>query len=328
MSELLPLLREIATDHAADDAGANERPASIETWWKHHRRLRDRFTVPFDRAVVGGLSADRLGYAFASGYREALVSLVPTLPDDAVAILSATEEQGVRPSNIRTTITPLEGGFVLSGKKRWGTLANVADIILVVAKEGADAAGRNRLRLVQIPARRAGVRMREMPPPPFAPEIPHAEIDFVDVRVADTEILPGDGWDQYLKPFRTVEDVHVHAALLGYVAGVAKRRAFPKEALEQIVSVIVTLRALALEPPSAPEVHVALAGAIAAASSALEGLEPLWASADDDERKRWVRDQGLLRVAGGARAQRREAAWHRLQSDPDLAGALPDTRSP
>jgi acyl-CoA dehydrogenase len=321
MSELLHLLREIATDRPATEA-----PASIGAWWKHHQGLRERWPLPIDRAVVGGLSADRLGYAFASGYREALVSLVPSLPDAAVAVLSATEEQGVRPSNIRTTLTPVDGGFRLNGKKRWATMATVADVILVVAKEGADAMGRNRLRLVQVPARRSGIRVREMPAPPFAPEIPHAEIDLADVHVTAQDVLPGDGWDQYLKPFRTVEDVHVHAALLGYMASVAKRRGFPKEALEQLVSVIVTLRALALEPPTAPEVHVALAGAISAASKTLEAMDSFWATADDEERKRWVRDQGLLGVAGGARAQRREAAWHRLQSDPDLTGA--DKRSP
>src|SRR5262249_30054193 len=97
MSELLHLLREIATDSPSPGASA-----SIGAWWKHHRGLCERWPLPIDRAVVGGLSADRLGYAFASGYREALVSLVPSLPDASVAVLSATEEQGVRPSNIRT----------------------------------------------------------------------------------------------------------------------------------------------------------------------------------------------------------------------------------
>ncbi len=53
------------------------------------------FETTVDRALAGGSAADRLGYAFASGYTEALRALVPGLT--GVAALCATEEGGNQP---------------------------------------------------------------------------------------------------------------------------------------------------------------------------------------------------------------------------------------
>ncbi len=36
------------------------------------------------------------------------------------------------------------------------------------------------------------------------------------MHVADDELLPGDGYDDLLKPFRTIEDTHVLAAAVGW----------------------------------------------------------------------------------------------------------------
>ena len=48
-------------------------------------------------------------------------------------------------------------------------------------------------------------------------EIPHAEVGLDRVRVEASAVLPGDGYADYVKPFRTIEDAHVHCALLGYL---------------------------------------------------------------------------------------------------------------
>ena len=39
----------------------------------------------------------------------------------------------------------------------------------------------------------------------FVPEISHAEVELDRVKVSDADVLPGDGYDDYLKPFRTIE---------------------------------------------------------------------------------------------------------------------------
>ena len=54
-------------------------------------------------------------------------------------------------------------------------------------------------------------------------QLGHLFVSLSDVAITAHEILPGDGYDRYLKPFRTVEDIHVHAALLGHAIGAARR---------------------------------------------------------------------------------------------------------
>ena len=189
--------------------------ATLDRWRSATAAARAAWQAPVDRALIGGACADRLGFAFANGYAEALRALVG---DVGVAALCATEEGGAHPRAIQTR---LEAGE-LTGKKKWATGATSAAVLLVVASTGI-VDGKNQLRVVRVAANAPGVRMHPTSSP-FVPEIPHAEIELDHVRVADSDVLPGDGYEDYLKPFRTVEDIHVHAALAGYAAGVARRR--------------------------------------------------------------------------------------------------------
>ncbi len=253
-----------------------------------------------DHAIRGGYAADRLGFAFVAGYGGALRALVPGAP--ARTSLCATEAEGNHPRNIKTT---LDGGRLV-GAKKWATLSPEAELLLVVANTGTDAAGRPRLVLVKVSPRAAGVTITPMPPPPFAPEVTHAEIT-LDTAVADADVLPGDGYADYLKPFRTVEDIHVHAALLGWMLGLAARHAWPQELVERLLAAAATLRSLAASPPLAPATHLGLAGAIAVTRELVDRAP--WSTLDADALARWQRDRPLLEVAGKARAARREAAW-------------------
>ena len=98
-----------------------------------------------------------------------------------------------------------------------------------------DAQGRNALRMVRVPTDAPGVTLAPSSAP-FVPEIPHAEVTLDHVHVATDAVLPGDGYTEYVKPFRTVEDAHVHAALLGYLIGIARRHDFDRLLIEQIAS--------------------------------------------------------------------------------------------
>jgi alkylation response protein AidB-like acyl-CoA dehydrogenase len=256
---------------------------------------------PIDRAVRGGHDADRLGAAFVHGYRAALRALVPGAP--ARTSLCATEEGGAHP---RAIATSLDDELRLRGAKKWATLAAEAELLLVVASVGSDDTGRNRLRLVKVSPTAPGVTITPMPPPPFAPEVGHAQIA-LDTKVAAGDVLPGDGYDDYLKPFRTVEDIHVHAALLGWMLGLGERHGWPHELIERLLAGVAALRSLAAAPPLAAATHLALAGAIAATRELVERAP--WSSLDPEARARWERDRPLLDVAGRARTARLEAAW-------------------
>ncbi len=274
----------------------------------HSARVGElRFPSTVDRASAAGLLADRLGYAFAGGYRAALARLVPGV--EGHACLCATEQGGGHPRAIRTALTPVEGGARLDGAKTWVTLGSSAEELLVVASVGIDAEGKNRLKLVRLPAAREGIALRDRAPAPFAPEIAHAEATFSGVFVSAEEILEGDGYDMYLKPFRTIEDIHVLASALGYAVSAARRGRWPEEWIEGALSALLSLREIGAADPTRPEVHIALAGALGLVTRLLAESEPHWAKLGEDERARWLRDRPLLEVAGKARALRRQAAW-------------------
>lgn len=260
-----------------------------------------------ERAVLAGARADRVGYAFAAAYETALVALAPSAVRGRIASLCATEDFGAHPRNIKTTLA----GGRLSGKKRWATLAPAADVLLVVASTGEGVDGRNRLKIVVVDAGAAGVTIATKPPTPFAPEIPHADLVLEDVLVRDADVLEGDGYERYLKPFRTLEDLHVLAALSGYLVGEARAQAWPRPFLERLAALIVALEAAGAgaRAPQSRELHLALGGYFQWAEQLFGEADSLFASGNPDARSRWDRDRGLLMVAAGARAQRLLAAW-------------------
>lgn len=287
----------------------------IAAWWRRFLAAEPDRMSPFDRAVVAGSRANRVAGAFAGGYQGALRALVPgRLPDDVIASFCVSERGGNSPRAIETSVTPRAGGgFAINGQKRWSTMAPVADVLLVAAHEGVDDAGRKRLKLVRVDAKAAGLTVTCMPPTKFVPEVPHAELQLRDVAVSADALLPGDGYAEYVKRFRTVEDIHIHGAILGYALGAARRFGFPQTVIERLASAIVATRGLAALDPDAPETHVALAGTLARDANLLEHSDAHWDKAEDEERARWRRDrQGFGSVAGGLREARRQRAWERL----------------
>ena len=65
------------------------------------------------------------------------------------------------------------------------------------------------------------------------------------VVVADGDWLPGDGYANYIKPFRTIEDIHVFAALAAWWLQVGSAAQWPASLRGEIVHLLVSLRQLA-----------------------------------------------------------------------------------
>lgn len=292
--------------------------STVDDWWTLHRACADAWRVPVDRAMAAAVRMDRLGWAFASGYQEALRHLVPGLPPEAKVALCATEAGGNHPRAIQTRLVVDGDGWQLRGEKSFTTLGPCADLLLVVARdarggtEEADPSGRVRLAVVRVPSARSGVHVSSMPALGFVPEVPHGQTRFDDVAVHADERLGGDGYADHLKPFRTVEDVHVHAALLAWLLGTARRLDWPRAIRERLLAAVATARALAPAPANDASVHLALAGLLAQTQETVQATEPCWDDAPPALRDRWRRDRALLRVAAGARDRRSESAWHRL----------------
>lgn len=282
----------------------------VAAWVRRHDAATEGLARGVLRALAAGALADRVGWAFASGYRAALERAVPTLEEGALACLCATEEAGAHPRAIHTSLEALpDGGWVLRGAKKWATLAPAAKILVVVAREGEGPDGRPRLRAVRIDARAPGVTVRPMPRTPFTPEIEHGAVQLDGVAVAAGDVLAGDAWEDLLRPFRTIEDVHVLAGVTGWLLGEAGRGAWPRGAREDLAALATTLGALGAADPSSPVTHVVLASVLRTARSVFEGAA---ARLGDAARAAWERDRALLEVAGSARARRAEVAWEKL----------------
>ncbi|MEV2222811.1 acyl-CoA dehydrogenase family protein [Nocardia vinacea] len=279
---------------------------SITDAWTRHQAAAERFGTTIDIAIAGGFGADRLGFAFLSGYQQALRALLPELPADELVAVSATEAGGAHPSVIATEVTETDDGWRVNGTKTFTTLGILARRMLVIASAGTAADGRNRLRAVLVDAAQPGVDVTNLPAVPFAPEIPHASVTFTD---AAAEPLAGDGYSDYLKPFRTIEDVHVLAATVGWLVRVGRETGWPQATLQRLLAAAAFVRGLDMDRPTSPGGHIALGGAYAYFEQVLAELEPLWAQADPVVRERWERDRRLLGTAGKVRAQRLTAAW-------------------
>jgi hypothetical protein len=262
------------------------------------------FTPSIERAVALGAMADRLGHAFLGGYTAAITALDPSLGPDERGALCATESGGGHP---RAILTTLENGR-LNGTKHFVSGGSLATVLLVVAKIG-EREGRPELRVARIGANQPGVTVEQGAPLDFIPEVPHGAVTFKDAQVE--AVLEGDGYERYLKPFRTIEDLHIFGAVLGCLVANG-RSAFPQSTTEQLLGVLSSIVSLGREDPRSPAVHLALAGVLTTSralidSLDLSGLEPGF-------RERFLRDRPLLQIAQRVREARRVKAWETLSS--------------
>lgn len=311
------LIPDLLTRPAA--AGMAGPIAVFSDWRSHCADLFQRWDTPVDRAIAGGFDSMDTGIAFAFGYQAALQQMAPGHIDQRPACFCVTESGGNSPSAIQTRlarVTP-EQGF-LQGEKTFVTNADQAELLLVAASlgdpvPGPDGKSRNPLVMVLVPAQSPGVSITPLPALPFAPSVHHGIARFEQVAVAASQWLPGDGYSDYVKPFRTVEDIHVSAALLGFLLRIARAHRWPAASIEALLALIALHQWLAALPPKDSSTHLILAGARQQMEDWLQANRPHWDLCPPELAQAWQRDSALLKVAGKARAQRTQTAWNTLQ---------------
>ena len=271
----------------------------LEDWYA---RLLERLggtPQPFELALVGGLQAATPGLAFLAGYQAALRMLWPAAPWTAGA-LCVTENRSTRPADMNTRID----GLQITGRKDFVTAAECADWLLVAAREeGEGQAPRLALSVVRQGA--PGVRIEPLPALPLMPDIGHARLH---LEQAHGERLAGDGWDDYVKPFRTLEDVHVLTAVVAWQFGVGRDCAWPETLLLRLQALLAGCAEVARQAPDAPTTHLLLAGLFAEQQALAGELEVAFAGGPAHWAELWLRDKGLLRIAEAARSKRLEKA--------------------
>ena len=292
----------------------------------HQRFLPElvRWASPLERAVAGGFLADRLAWVLAAGYGQALQAMVADLPAAVPAAFCVTESGGNHPRAIETRLVSRAEGWVLNGAKSFVTGADSARILMVAATTGITETGRPGLKMVRLPANIQGVCVTPLPAMAFVPEIPHGRVALDDVRVEPDWILPGDGYTDYIKPFRTLEDIHLMGAVMGYMTRISCSGSWPVFQRSKLFALLTSLVSLSHLPPLSPHGHVILGGIWSQMIDWLEKTAPFWNQAPPEVKKRWERDKVLFQVAQTARVQRLESAWERIAKagtvDPSPAG--------
>ena len=202
---------------------------------------------------------------------------------------------------------------MLSGAKRWTTLGPEGSIFFVAARDEAASGERAAIKIVRVMSDSAGLKIEVMPETKFVPEVPHARLQFENLKIPQTAILSGDGYAIYVKPFRTVEDIYVNSAILAYLAREARRLAWPQDWLERCIATLVSLQGLGARSPASPATHIALAGTLAVVAELASRADELWERTSTDAAAvRWKRDRALFGVAAAARLARTERAWQEL----------------
>ena len=272
--------------------------AGLEEWYAS---LLERIghPAPLQLALLGGRLAATPGLAFLAGYQGALRALWPAAPW-TLGALCVTENRSTRPADMTTRIDAL----TLDGRKDFVTAAEAADWLLVAAREEAGGAP-VQLALGVVRNGAPGVQIETLPALPLMPDVSHGRLH---LQGAQCERLAGDGWDDYVKPFRTLEDTHVLAALTAWLFGVGQESAWPQALQLRLLGLLAGCAEVARQCPSAAGSHVMLAGLFAQFDSLRPDLDNAFAAGDAHWAQLWQRDKGLLAIAGSARSKRLQKA--------------------
>ncbi|MDR7023278.1 acyl-CoA dehydrogenase family protein [Pseudomonas peli] len=272
--------------------------AGLEEWYAS---LLERIghPAPLQLALLGGRLAATPGLAFLAGYQGALRALWPAAPW-TLGALCVTENRSTRPADMTTRIDAL----TLDGRKDFVTAAEAADWLLVAAREEAGGAP-VQLALGVVRNGAPGVQIETLPALSLMPDVSHGRLH---LQGAQCERLAGDGWDDYVKPFRTLEDTHVLAALTAWLFGVGQESAWPQALQLRLLGLLAGCAEVARQCPSAAGSHVMLAGLFAQFDSLRPDLDNAFAAGDAHWAQLWQRDKGLLAIAGSARSKRLQKA--------------------
>lgn len=291
-------------------------PDGLQAWCEQWRRLAAERHDPVGLALRGGFAADRVGWAFAAGYQSALRQLIQvnggTVDDHELLAMCATEAAGNRPRDIETRIVDNgPGGVTVTGRKTWTTLGSACTGLLVVGRvDGGGENGRPALKIARVDTHAQGVSLVEKPPLDFVPEVPHVAAVFDGAKAE--ALMPGDGYSDFVKPFRTVEDTFIALAVQAWLVREGRARGWPRSFLESLIASLTGFAAVAAQPAGAPATHIALAGALARTNDLYQQADALWTGEQDAAAERWRRDRPLFQVAGKPRAMRAQRAWESL----------------
>ena len=282
--------------------------SSMSEWFSHFNEYKNHLSSPLDQAILGGRLSNNMGFAFSAGYQSAIQSLFAP-KHQKLASLCISEPQGNHPRAIQSTLIKHGQNWHLNGSKSFITGATEAEILYVAVTTGLNTDNRPIIKMLALPANQPGIHISNMPPLPFIPEISHGTATFTQVRLDSEQILDGDGYSKFVKPFRTYEDIHVLAAVIGYRIGEAIDSNWTYDCIEEHLSLLASLRSLRPNEFSQTSSHLILAGCRSQLKKLIQQTDEQFELNNAEGYKNWKRDKALLDIASKAHKLRTNRAW-------------------
>ena len=208
---------------------------------------------PIDRAIVGGFQCQQFSFAFMAGYQAALEKMFPSIAPNEFKALCVSEEKGGHPKAIQTVLQDNQ----ITGVKTYVTAGTEADHLLVLCRTDEIINDRPVLKIVHVPRQAAGVELTNFELP-FMKDVKHGKLNLKAIKIEESQILKGDGYSDYTKPFRTLEDICVSAAYQAMLLRQAIDNNWDDHLRDQLLLNIYTLKNLLKLPPTDQETHLLL----------------------------------------------------------------------
>jgi hypothetical protein len=270
---------------------------------------------PYAVAVASALLADRMAWVFFSGYQGAIQAGFTRgiVHSDLMIAAFCANESGRKLTEITTSLRGSDGGLRLQGRKSW-VLAGIdnLDLFVVARAPSGPASGPGSLAIVRVPSNAAGVEFGAPRPQEVVPELPHGEVGFTDVSIEGSQLLDGDGYRDYARPFRLREDVFVTGSTLAALLAQGHRAGWPTQWRQRCIAVVMTLGDCASLAASDTRTEILTAGTLAQAGELIEQADQLWQLDESAGAARWRRDRPILSGGKEARRSRALSAWARM----------------
>ena len=290
---------------------------TFEEWADHWFTGAQAKLPQIDIAIRTAFGADRMSWVFASAYQSALRVMVPDAPSDEMLSLCVSEAAGNHPRDIQTRIQAMPSGRLrVNGHKRWAMIGLVPTTLLIVGLTDPGFRGQySTVRVAKVSVGSVGLTVQETQITSFIPEVPHCAVDLKNVEIEPETLLPGDGYYNYVKPFRTLEDLFIAASTLAYLLRVARVHLWPTDYIERVAATLSVLRGFSNQSPLEALTHVVLSGSLRLVSQLRIEATELWRRTGGESSQRWDRDCALFNVAEVARQMRRQRAWEKLHNE-------------
>lgn len=233
--------------------------ADTKDWAKDYYHYTQN-ELPFKKALIGGFMSQQFSFAFMSGYQAALEKMFPNIAPNELKALCVSEKKGGHPKTMETTLIDNR----VNGLKTYVTAGTDVAHLLVQCKTEKEENGRPLFKIVHIPSTAKGIEITNFELPmmkkgePMMKEVKHGKLLLNNTEVRERQILEGNGYVDFTKPFRTLEDIHVGVAYQAMLLRQAIEYNWDADLRDQLLLNLHTLKYLDTLPPSAKETHLLL----------------------------------------------------------------------